>query len=191
MFRILAVIAVGLSLAPSTWAQATAMRAEPTPQEKQVVADFEKRVNDYIALRKKVAGSSPAPTTSAEKLAETQKQLAAKIRNARHDVGQGNIFTPQIAGYFHKEIGKTFQGAQGVKIRTSLKHAEPIHGMPVRVNGSYPADVPLQSTTPSLLTNLPPLPKELEYRIVNDDLVLHDIAANIIVDFLPHAIPGA
>src|ERR1051326_2549076 len=112
MFRILAVIAVGLSLAPSTWAQATAMRAEPTPQEKQVVADFEKRVNDYIALRKKVAGSSPAPTTSAEKLAETQKQLAAKIRNARHDVGQGNIFTPQIAGYFHKEIGKTFQGAQ-------------------------------------------------------------------------------
>ena len=59
------------------------------------------------------------------------------------------------------------------------------------MNGIYPPKVPLQSTTPSLLANLPPLPKEIEYRIVNDDLVLHDITANIIVDFLPHAIPGA
>lgn len=190
MFRI-AVIAAGVALAQGAWAQTSAMRAEPTAQEKQIVADFQKRVNDYLALRKRVAGSSPASTNSAEKLADTQKKMAVKIQNARHDATQGNIFTPQIAGYFHKEIAQTLKGEQGAKIRTSMKHSEPVRGMPVRVNGSYPADVPLQSTAASLLSNLPPLPKELEYRIVNDDLILHDTAANIIVDFLPHAIPGA
>src|ERR1051325_11464492 len=84
MYRILAMIAVGVSMTPASWAQAGSIRAEPTPQQKQIVADFEKRVNDYLALRKKVAGASPAPTTSAEKLADTQKQLAAKIQNARN-----------------------------------------------------------------------------------------------------------
>jgi hypothetical protein len=191
MFRILGVIAVGISTMSMAWSQAAAMRAEPTAQQKQIVADFEKRVNDYLALRKKVAGTSPAPTTSAEKLADTQKQLAAKIRNARNGAKQGEIFTPQISGYLRKEIAKTLQGTQGAKLRASLKHGEPARGVPVQVNGLYPPNVPLQSTPASLLMNLPPLPKELEYRIVNDDLVLHDTAANTIVDFLPHAVPGA
>jgi len=191
MFRILAVIAVGLSMTPVTWAQAASMRAEPTPQQKQIVAEFEKRVNDYLSLRKKVAGASPAPTTSAEKLADTQKELASKIQNARNGAKQGDIFTPEIGGYFRKEIAKTLQGTQGAKLRASLKHAEPARGVPVQVNGLYPPNVPLQSTPASLLMNLQQLPKELEYRIVNDDLVLHDTAANTIVDFLPHAVPGA
>ena len=189
MFRILALIAVGVT--PVAWAQTATMRAEPSPQQKQIVADFEKRVNDYLALRKKVAGTSPAPTASAEKLADTQKELAAKIQNARNGAKQGDIFTPQISGYLRKEIAKTLQGTQGSKLRASLKHSEPVRGMPVQVNGVYPANLPLQSTPASLLINLPPLPKELEYRIVNDDLVLHDTAANTIVDFLPHALPGA
>jgi hypothetical protein len=38
---------------------------------------------------------------------------------------------------------------------------------------------------PSLLLNLPELPKELEYRFVGRELVLRDSAANLIVDVLP------
>jgi hypothetical protein len=49
--------------------------------------------------------------------------------------------------------------------------------------------VALQSTPPSLLLNLPPLPKELEYRIVGRELVLHDTAPGIIVDFIPNVVP--
>lgn len=180
----------GIALGAGAWAQAT-LKAEPSPQDKQVVADFEKRVNDYLALRKKDAGTSPRPTASAAKLEQTEKQLAARVRAARPGAKQGDIFTPAIAQYFHRQIDETLKGPQGAKIRASLKHAEPLHGVPIQVNGTYPPKVPLQSTTPSLLANLPPLPKEVEYRIVNDDLVLHDTAANIIVDFLPHAIPGA
>lgn len=188
--KIQAVVAAGLVLVTSASPQ-TAIKAEPSSQDKQAVTDFEKRVNDYLALRKKDAGTSPKPTTSAKKLEQTEKELAAKVRAARSGAKQGDIFTPPIAQYFHRQLEKTLQGPQGAKIRASLKHAEPLHGIAIQVNGIYPPKVPLQSTTPSLLANLPPLPKEIEYRIVNDDLVLHDIAANIIVDFLPHAIPGA
>ena len=38
--------------------------------------------------------------------------------------------------------------------------------------------------------NLPTLPKELEYRIIGRNLILHDIVPNIIVDFVSDAIPS-
>ena len=48
----------------------------------------------------------------------------------------------------------------------------------------------MQSTPPTLLANLPKLPAELEYRIVDRELVLLDTKANLIVDLLPNALPG-
>jgi len=45
--------------------------------------------------------------------------------------------------------------------------------------------LPLQSMPPSLLLNLPRLPKELEYRFVGRELVLREIPANLIVDAIP------
>lgn len=35
---------------------------------------------------------------------------------------------------------------------------------------------------------LPPLPAELQYRIVGDDLVLIDVHASLVVDILPRAL---
>jgi hypothetical protein len=37
---------------------------------------------------------------------------------------------------------------------------------------------------PALLQALPPLPPELQYRIVDDDLVLIDLRASLVVDIL-------
>ena len=189
MFRTGNVVVLALALAPIGFAQSV-MKAEPSSQEKQVIAEFEKRVNDYVDLRKKEAGNAPAPTSSAEKLEKTQKDLATKVREARQGAKQGNVFTPEIADYFRKQIASTLRGTQGAKVLTSLKHSEPVKGIGIAVNGAYPQNIPLQSTPASLLLNLPPLPKQLEYRMVNQDLVLRDTAANIIVDFLPHALPS-
>ena len=63
-----------------------------------------------------------------------------------------------------------------------------MRGRPLRVNESYPAGAPLPTVPPSLLLNLPPLPPEVEYRIVGTDLILHDVEANLIVDWIPDAI---
>ena len=49
--------------------------------------------------------------------------------------------------------------------------------------------MPLQSTPPSLLMNLPDLPKGLEYRLLGNELVLRDADANVIVDYVPNAVP--
>ena len=189
MFRIQSAVVLALALTSVASAQSV-MKAEPSPHDKQVIAEFEKRVNDYVGMRQKEAGTAPAPTSSAEALEQTQKQLAVRVREARPNAKQGDVFTPEIANYFRKRIAATLRGKQGVKVLTSLKHSEPVKGIDVQVNGTYPPKLPLQSTPPSLLLNLPPLPKQLEYRMVNQDLVLRDTAANIIVDFLPHALPA-
>jgi len=63
--------------------------------------------------------------------------------------------------------------------------------MKVQINQSYPENVPLQSTPPTLLLNLPELPESLEYRILGRDLVLRDSDANIVVDYVPNALPGS
>jgi hypothetical protein len=116
--------------------------------------------------------------------------MAEKIQAARADAKQGDIFTPEIEVYFRKRIAAALRGRNGTKIRSSLRHAEPVHGIQLHVNQPYPDGVPLQSVPPTLLLNLPRLPKDLEYRIVGHDLALHDIGPNLIVDFIPGAIPS-
>jgi hypothetical protein len=124
-------------------------------------------------------------------LADTQQNLAEKVRALRQGAKQGDIFTPETAAYFRRQISATLAGRDGRKIRASLRHADPVPALALHVNQGYPQDMPLQSTPPTLLLNLPPLPKELEYRIVGRNLVLHDIVPNIVVDFIPDAIPSA
>jgi hypothetical protein len=142
-------------------------------------------------LRKSEAGSAPRPTNSPEKIVESQQDLATKTKALRQDAKQGDIFTPEIAAYFRHQISATLAGPHGHKIRTSLRHAEPVHALSPQVNQTYPQGIPLQSTPPTLLLNLPKLPKELEYRIVGHNLVLHDLAPNIIVDVVADAVPSA
>jgi hypothetical protein len=61
----------------------------------------------------------------------------------------------------------------------------------LKVNASYPSGAPLSTVPPTVLLKLPKLPKQLQYRFAGLDLVLHDPDANLIVDFLPRAIPRA
>jgi hypothetical protein len=60
-----------------------------------------------------------------------------------------------------------------------------------RVNAEFPnqAGQPIQSVPPSVLKALPALPKELEYRIAGNTLALRDSRANMVVDYLPNALP--
>jgi len=182
---------VGLSQTPAVSpATVSPVVVSPATQADAVfVKEFYARVSKYLDLRKK-AGSPPKPTKSAIKLAESKNAMAEKIQEARADAKQGDIFTPEIEAYFRKRIAAAIRGANGPKIRSSLRHAEPLHSMPLHVNQPYPDGVPLQSVPPTLLLNLPRLPKELEYRIVGRDLALHDIGPNLIVDLIPGAVPS-
>jgi hypothetical protein len=110
------------------------------------------------------------------------------LREARAAAKQGDIFDQPISALFRRLIGITMQGKEAVRIRQSLSSGEPVH-LQLHVNDPYPASVPLQSTPPTLLLNLPKLPEDLDYRIAGSALVLRDGKANLIVDFIDNAIP--
>lgn len=152
------------------------------------VSDFEKRVSVYAKLRSGVQSDLPPlkTTDSPEKIALEQRNLADAIRAARRDARQGDIFTPPIAAEFRRLIALAI-GADGKRIRASLHHAEPVQ-LRLHVNDSYPVNIPLQSTPPTLLANLPRLPRQIEYRFAGRDLILLDVKANLVIDLLEDAI---
>lgn len=156
-----------------------------------VISDFDKLVADYVKLHKKIQSQSPSQkqTNSPAKIEEYQSELAPKIQAARSTAKQGDIFSAQIGRLFRRLMARPFAGPDGKQIRASLRSAEPVGGVRLRVNAKYPEKTPLQSTPPTLLLDLPELPSELEYRIVGRDLVLRDKSANLVVDLLPNALP--
>jgi len=183
---------------PHTWATIAALlfavcsmtEQQPTASDKSApVSDFNARVAHYMELR----STAPAATNrkssgSPDKLVQQRNTVSDRILEARPHAKQGDIFAPKIASYFRQQIAATLSGPDGPRIRTSFRHAEPVRGR-LQVNQHYPGHVPLQSTPPTLLMNLPQLPKDLEYRFVGRDLVLRDVGANLVVDFIPNALP--
>jgi len=165
-------------------------RRKSEARDSTVVQDFENRVTQYLQQRQEKAGSLPGPTTSASKLTNTREGMRARIEAKRAGAKQGDIFTPEIAAYLHRQIASTFHSKRGAGVSASLQHAEP-QKFTLRVNQPYPDGIPLQSMPPTLLLKLPKLPKELQYRIVGRNLVLLDTEPNLVVDILPDAIPTA
>jgi hypothetical protein len=157
--------------------------AEENP-DSAVIRDFEKRVSAWVEFRKNIESHLPPlkATPSPEKISAHERKLGDALRDARKTAKPGNIFTPEIAGEVRRLISLAMQPG-GNRIATSLQHAEPVQ-LRLHVNESYPANVPLQSTPPSLLSNLPHLPPGIEYRVVGRDLILLDVNANLVVDLI-------
>jgi hypothetical protein len=181
----IALVLLGVGFGASVAAQAP---RRGTREDNKVSSDFEARAKQYLDSRKKVASKAPKRNDSPTVIVSSQRELGDKVRVARAGAKQGEIFTPEIAEYFRRQIAATLAGPHGSEIRASLRHAEPVK-MELPVNESYPEDVPLQSTPPTLLLNLPQLPDALEYRILGRELVLRDREANIVVDYVPNALP--
>ena len=165
----------------------------PVNAEAAIQQEFQKRINDYLKLRKTIEGQMPRlkPTASVEKITHHERELAHKIREARRTAGQGDIFSQEISSEFRRLIALAMQGQKTAQVKESLRSSEPEVRTKVRVevNHKYPPGVPLQSTPPTLLVNLPKLPPELAYRVVGRHLLLVDSKANLIVDYIPDAIP--
>jgi hypothetical protein len=158
---------------------------QPVNADSAIIQDFAKRVADYVQLRKS-AESRLEPlkaTASPAKITRHQNDLASAIRNARANAKQGDIFTPAIDMEIRRLLRIAMQPQDAAHVRQSLLHAEPVH-LELRVGDTYPAHMPLQSTPPTILQNLPALPPEIQYRITGRDLVLLDAKANLILDVM-------
>ncbi len=178
-----AILSAGLAIMAVGWAD-TRVNADS-----QIVADFMKRVSDYQQMEKGLEDKLPKlrETDSLRAIAHEQHALAGAIREARKNARQGDIFTPKISSEFRRLAGLAMQGNNAARILKSLQDSEPVK-IPLRVGDAYPSDVPQQSTPPTLLMNLPALPRDLQYRLSGKTLILLDSKANLVVDLMPNAI---
>jgi len=151
-------------------------------------AEFEDRVAAYMKIHKAAEAEMGklSPTSSPQKIDAKKDALAEGVRSKRASAAQGDIFTPAIADEFRRLIAIDVK-RRSKRIRESIRSGEPVMAK-VRVNGSYPEGLPLQTMPTTLLTSFPKLPSELDYRLVGTTLVLRDVTANLIIDLIPNAI---
>lgn len=157
--------------------------------EALVLQDFQHRIDQYMDLHKRLEKQSP-PLKEADdpaRIKASQEALAKAIRDERADAKPGDIFSPEIAERLRALIHPQVAGAKGAQTKAAIKEDAP-PPIVLKVNGSYPEQAPLPSVPPNVLANLPQLPKDLEFRIVGNDLILRDVHANLIVDFMRHAL---
>jgi hypothetical protein len=157
----------------------------------QVLQDFNKRIHAYMDLHNRLEKKAPPLKTTEDpaKIKASQEALAATIKAERAGAKQGEIFTPEVSALFRRLMYPEVKGPQGTQTKKAMKEDAPTPAqVPMKVNEVYPDGAPLPSVTPNLLASLPKLPEDLEYRIIGHDLILRDVHANLIVDFLPKAI---
>lgn len=175
---------VGNSLTPST------NQDRVTPDFRvqvwgYIVADFSARVGDYVDLRSELEkGLLPlAVTDDPAEIRRSERALARRIRLAREEAKQGEIFTPTISAQFRKVLrfemnANTWAAIMDDNPGEFFRH----------INDTYPKKRPLSTVPPNILALLPRLPDDIQYRFLGRDLILHDTRANIILDRIPFAI---
>jgi len=165
---------------------AYAPQQKPVNADAQVLLDFKERVDKYVELRKKADDSAPPmkKTDDPAELRVAQQGLAERIGAARHPAKQGDIFTPEITARFRKLLRPE---AKDPGTKAAIKDDNP-GNIPFKVNGPYPSKEALSTMPPNVLASLPPLPKDIEYRFVSKHLILRDVRANLIIDYIPNAI---
>lgn len=148
---------------------------------------FHERVESYTALHRRLAPPAAADSTDPLSRLLANRYLASAVRASRRDAQQGDIFTPHVATVFRQLLADSIGERDGETFLAALTGGEIApRGMHPTVNEGYsmtevyriPLDVRL---------GLPPLPRELDYRIAAHDLLLWDIYAGIVVDFVPNA----
>jgi hypothetical protein len=154
---------------------------------------FQQRVEHYVLLHRLLEGPLP-PVTVARDLTPVRNAMRAlqmRIQRARLDTRQGDIITPEVARMFRRDIAACLTRAEWAVIFAEMSQDEQGQRVPpppaLHVNMQWPDEVPFDFVPPQLLKVLPPLPPELQYRIIGRTLVLWDHHADLIIDFLPGA----
>jgi hypothetical protein len=145
------------------------------------VADFQKRVKEYADLREKLKQTLPTLAEQAppEDIQQHQRALERLLARARAAAKRGDIFTQPIRAYFRRQLSRVFSGPEGASARRTIMDENP-RTIRLRVNSRYPDG--------AVLTNMPSLPPQLEYRFVGEDLVLLDLESAMVVDYIDEAI---
>ena len=169
-------------------AQATPQRVNPNAK---AIASFQEEVNEYVELHRKLEKTlTPVPRDATpEMIDKYQRDLGRLIQQARRNERAGDIFESEVRPVLRKLLAGLFNGPDGKKLRMAVAEENPGESVKLVVNGRYPDTIPLSSMPPQVLRTLPQLPEELEYRFIQSTLILLDVHAHIIVDYMTGAVP--
>jgi hypothetical protein len=159
---------------------------------RRVAAEFETRVNAYVALHRRYEGTVPtvAVSTDYAQVLAAIDSLGTKIRAERKDARRGDVFTPEVECWFRGMIDTSLKGCDTNALRAAINEENPPHAkFALVINGRWPEGASLGPMPPNLLADLPQLPDDLEYRFLGRDLVLWDAHANLVVDFIRLVLP--
>jgi hypothetical protein len=174
----------------------TSVPAAPSPAYEPFTLALQAYVDQTQPLRRtaaqeaeKVQGKT-APNVGAEQSVRTrQHELADALRTQlRGNAKQGDLFTPSTADALKRTLQYLFDSPQRALLLDELAEQ---NGTPARA--PFPAiNETLQAPRipPRMMEALPRLPTQLEYDFIGRTLVLRDVDADVVVDFLPDALPA-
>lgn len=191
MIRVLSRAIVVAALAASVVGSGTAAVKEAGgPDGLQLFAE---RVTAYAELHQRMDAAFPPwkPTDDIDSIFRRRAYLASAITAERPNARQGDVFEPSAAAAVRGVIAGALSGVDiEFMLQGLYEECEMPAGYRPQVNAGYPAwathEMPFV-----LLTALPALPAGIQYRLIDHDLLLWDVDANLIVDVLPDALPRA
>ena len=150
-----------------------------------IVADFSTRVQEYFELRSELEKTLPALTVTDDptEIRRAVHALAHRIRVARAEAKQGDMFTPTISVEFRKALVLEMNADTWAAIMDDNPGE-----FSNEINSTYPEGKPLSTVPPNILAVLPTLPDDIQYRFLGRHLILLDTRANVILDRIPYAI---
>lgn len=175
--------------APVTPAQKAV--ASPENPDSAILEDFNARLDKFVKTQRALLKQAPIPEDATPaQIKARQEMLAEQLRMIRKNAKRGDIFTPQVAALFKRLMSPEIKGPEGRETKEALEEEDgEVAEVWLKVNGPWPDSEPLTTTPANILSVLPQLPKDVEFRIANKrHLVLRDVDANIIVDFIYNAI---
>lgn len=162
-----------------------------TASDDKALTGFRAALNTYTALRTRLRNEVPPlrVTPNAREIAERSDALAGAVSRARRSAVQGQFFDAPAAAAIRRRLAAALAAGDELGIRALIEE-DMTSFSDVRVHARYPVAFAMASTPPTLLHALPTLPPQLEYRFIGRTLILRDVEAALIVDYLPDAFPA-
>ena len=181
---------VDATLGQSTQTAALAPPAVVSAADKAAIESFEKQVKAYVELRNKSRENAPklSKDSTPEQIHAYRTALEESIRSSRAGAKRGEVFRPEAADYIRRTLKIEFQGKDRQELHEQIFETE-VQGVVLRVNYPYADSAEFSEMPATLLAKLPQLPKEVRYRFVGRNMLLVDRESNVIIDFMPQAVP--
>ena len=181
------------SASPASAPPTTRVVGPLSQEDADALATMNDRLKEYVDQHLKLERSLPILPKEAtpQQIDKNQRALEQLVQKARASAKPGDLFTPQAQPVIKRLMAEVFGAPDGKQLKASIMDENPVDPVKLKltVNSRYPDIVPLATVPPQVLQALPKLHEDLEYRFIGDWLILLDVHAHVIADFIDDALP--